>query len=195
MCAVKQKLDRPTQSPRSTPFPDQIWTICMEFGKSATKFDRPHAESCPNVRRNADPPKLPTLFPNCMHYRLNWPEKGVHNPHDLMELFPMPQGYTVELLYRAANAFLITLGLDSVPESFWTKSVLNAPTDADQEMKCQPRAWDFCKDDDVRWARPRSGKLKGCDEHCWVWWSLRTEDRSSGLESHENVHKSQLLTG
>ena len=38
----------------------------MEFGKSVTKLDRPHAESCPNVRRNADPPKLPALFPNCM---------------------------------------------------------------------------------------------------------------------------------
>ena len=50
----------------------------MEFGKSTTKFDRPHAESCPNVRRNADPPKLPALFPTCMHYRLNWPEKGVY---------------------------------------------------------------------------------------------------------------------
>ena len=49
----------------------------MEFGKSATNFDSPHAESCPNGRRNAEPPKLPALFPNSMHCCLNWPEKGV----------------------------------------------------------------------------------------------------------------------
>ena len=60
-----------------TPFSDQLWTICMEFSKSATNFDSPHAESCPNGRRNAEPPKLPALFPNCMHCRLNWPGKGV----------------------------------------------------------------------------------------------------------------------
>ena len=61
----------------STPFSDQLWTICMELGKSATNFDRPHAESCTTGRRNAEPPKLPALFPNCMHCRLNWPEKDV----------------------------------------------------------------------------------------------------------------------
>ena len=59
----------------TTPFSDQLWTICMEFGKSATNFDRPHAESCPNGRRNVEPPKLPALFPNCMHCGLNWPRK------------------------------------------------------------------------------------------------------------------------
>ena len=61
----------------TTPFSDQLWTICMEFGQSATKFDSPHAESCPNDRRNAEASKLPALFPNCMHCRLDWPEKGV----------------------------------------------------------------------------------------------------------------------
>ena len=59
-------------------FSDQLWTICMEFSKSATNFDSPHAESCPNGRRNTEPPKLLALFPNCMHCRLTWPEKGVY---------------------------------------------------------------------------------------------------------------------
>ena len=49
----------------------------MEFGKSAANFDSPPAESFPNGRRNAEPPKLHTLLPNCTHCRLNWPEKGV----------------------------------------------------------------------------------------------------------------------
>ena len=60
-----------------SPFSDQLWTICLKFGKSATNFDSPLAESCPNGRRNDEPPKLPALFPSCMHCRLNCPEKGV----------------------------------------------------------------------------------------------------------------------
>ena len=60
-----------------TPFSGQFWTICMEFGKSATNFDIPAAESCPNGRRTTVPPKLPALFPKCMNCHLNWPEKGV----------------------------------------------------------------------------------------------------------------------
>ena len=54
----------------------------MEFGKNATNFDTPPAESCPNGRRNAEPPKLPALFLNYMHWRLNWPEKVVHTRTD-----------------------------------------------------------------------------------------------------------------
>ena len=50
----------------------------MQFCTSATDFDIAAAESCPTGHRSADPPKLPALFPKCMHYRLNWPEKGVY---------------------------------------------------------------------------------------------------------------------
>ena len=53
----------------------------MEFGKSATNFDSSHAEACPNGSRNAESPKLPALFPNCMHCRLTSPEKGVDGVH------------------------------------------------------------------------------------------------------------------
>ena len=35
-------------------FSDQLWTICMEFGESATNCAIPVAESCPNGRRNAE---------------------------------------------------------------------------------------------------------------------------------------------
>ena len=57
-------------------FFNQVWTICMEFGKSATYFDSQHAESCPYGRRNTEPSKLPALFLNFMHCHLDWPEKG-----------------------------------------------------------------------------------------------------------------------
>ena len=56
-----------------TPFSDQLWIICMKFGKSATNFDIPAAESCPNGRRPAEMPKLHPLLPKCMHCSLNRP--------------------------------------------------------------------------------------------------------------------------
>ena len=49
----------------------------MQFGKRATNFDIATAESCPTGRRTAETPKLPALFPKCMHCRPNWPVKGV----------------------------------------------------------------------------------------------------------------------
>ena len=52
----------------------------MHFGKSAANFDIAAAESYPTGRRTDETPKLPALFPKCMHCRLNWPEKGVCTP-------------------------------------------------------------------------------------------------------------------
>ena len=49
----------------------------MHFGKSAANFDIAAAESYQTGRRTDETPKLPALFPKCMHCRLNWPEKGV----------------------------------------------------------------------------------------------------------------------
>ena len=55
----------------------------MEFGKSATNFDRPHAESCPNGRRNAEPPtslaiisELHALPPKLAGKRCTYPSQG-----------------------------------------------------------------------------------------------------------------------
>ena len=66
-----------------TPFSNQLQTTCMEFGKNATDFNSSTAESCPNGRRNAEPPKLTALFSNCMHCRLNWP-KNVYMHQSLL---------------------------------------------------------------------------------------------------------------
>ena len=67
--------NNPTRTVLATTFYDQFWTICMYFGKSATNFGIAAAESRRTGHRSADSPKLPALFPKCMHCRLNWPEK------------------------------------------------------------------------------------------------------------------------
>ena len=74
---------QPQQRIYNTHFSDQFWTICMHFGKSAANFDIAAAESYPTGRRTDETPKLPALFPKCMHCRLNWPEKGVDRHSNL----------------------------------------------------------------------------------------------------------------
>ena len=87
-----------------TPFSNQICTICMEFGKNATNFDSPHAEIRIIPER---PPKLPALFPNCMHCRLNWPEKAVYTMLALHCICPRPP----------------TLCFDPWPSPYWCKNI------------------------------------------------------------------------
>ena len=60
-----------------TTFSDQLWTICMEFGKSATNFDSPAAESCPNGRRNEGTAELPCTFSKMHALPPKLTEKGV----------------------------------------------------------------------------------------------------------------------
>ena len=82
----------------------------MEFGKSATNFDSPHAESCPNGPQKAEPPKLPALFSNCMYCRLNWPEKGIYVIVGIGRLRRVGQvGGTRDFKENQADERLITL--------------------------------------------------------------------------------------
>ena len=88
---LKAKLDDLTQhgliTPVTgpTPWVSNLHHFPTNFGRSACNSVkvqpistlRPpnHAQSA--AESAAKPPKLPALFPKCMHYRLNWREKGV----------------------------------------------------------------------------------------------------------------------
>lgn len=55
------------------------------------------------------------------------------------------QNYTVEKMFRLAESFFTSIGLDAMPESFWSNSVMVKPKD--KEMVCHASAWDVSKDD------------------------------------------------
>ena len=55
------------------------------------------------------------------------------------------QNYTVDKIFRLAESFFTSIGLDAMPESFWNRSVLVKPKD--KEMVCHASAWDVSKDD------------------------------------------------
>lgn len=55
------------------------------------------------------------------------------------------QQYTPKKMFKLAQSFFVSLGLDPMPQTFWNKSVIRKPKG--KQMVCHPSAWDFCKGD------------------------------------------------
>lgn len=51
-------------------------------------------------------------------------------------------------MYRVAEEFFTSIGLDKMPTSFWNKSMLEKP--ANRDVVCHASAWDFYDGEDVR---------------------------------------------
>jgi len=51
-------------------------------------------------------------------------------------------------MYQVAEEFFTSIGLDPMPQGFWTKSMLVKPSDRD--VVCHASAWDFYDGDDFR---------------------------------------------
>lgn len=58
------------------------------------------------------------------------------------------QGYDPVRMFQLADQFFASLGMKSVPDSFWTSSMLERPLDRD--VVCHASAWDFCNGVDYR---------------------------------------------
>ena len=58
------------------------------------------------------------------------------------------QGYDPVRMFQLADQFFVSLGMKSVPDSFWTASMLEKPVD--REVVCHASAWDFCNGRDFR---------------------------------------------
>ena len=51
-------------------------------------------------------------------------------------------------MFKVAEAFFVSIGLEPMTETFWKKSMLVKPTD--REVVCHASAWDFYAEDDFR---------------------------------------------
>lgn len=60
------------------------------------------------------------------------------------------QQYTATKMFKLAQSFFVSLGLDPMPHSFWNKSVITKPKH--RRMVCHPSAWDF-GNGDVRYRK------------------------------------------
>ncbi|KAF2347543.1 Peptidase M2 peptidyl-dipeptidase A, partial [Trinorchestia longiramus] len=75
---------------------------------------------------------------------LPYPQRSPYNITSQM----LRQGYTPTKMFRLADNFYRSLGLDPVPRSFWRDSMLNRPRDRD--VVCHASAWDMCNGRDYR---------------------------------------------
>uniref|UniRef100_A0AAR5P344 Angiotensin-converting enzyme n=1 Tax=Dendroctonus ponderosae TaxID=77166 RepID=A0AAR5P344_DENPD len=60
----------------------------------------------------------------------------------------LKQNYSVTKIFRTAEAFFKSINLTAMPESFWTNSILEKPSDRD--IVCHASAWDFQDGKDFR---------------------------------------------
>ncbi|XP_070546857.1 angiotensin-converting enzyme-like [Ptychodera flava] len=58
------------------------------------------------------------------------------------------QNYTAIKIFELTDQFFIDLGMEAVPDSFWTDSMLEKPDD--REVVCHASAWDFYNGKDFR---------------------------------------------
>lgn len=66
-------------------------------------------------------------------------------------------------MFRVAEEFFTSLGLLPMPPEFWTRSMLEKPTDG-RQVVCHASAWDFYNRKDFR---SKHGREKG------GFWSFR----------------------
>jgi len=60
------------------------------------------------------------------------------------------QNWTPKKMFKKAEDFFTSMGLDPMPQEFWTGSILEKPTDPGRELVCHASAWDFYNGKDFR---------------------------------------------
>ena len=58
-------------------------------------------------------------------------------------------GYNPIRIFRTAEQFFLSLGLEPMPREFYLRSMLQKPLD--REVICHAGAWDFCNGRDYRY--------------------------------------------
>ncbi|KAM4843255.1 angiotensin-converting enzyme-like protein Ace3 [Thomomys bottae] len=76
---------------------------------------------------------------------LPYPKKP---PEDITKIMK-GQHWKPDKMFQEADTFFTSLGLMSIPNEFWKKSMLEKPTDG-REVECHASAWNFHKDNDFR---------------------------------------------
>ncbi|MBI4914568.1 MAG: M2 family metallopeptidase [Acidobacteria bacterium] len=79
-------------------------------------------------------------------YALVEPYKG-ESPPDVTAILKREK-WSEERMVRTAEGFYTSLGLDPLPDDFWTRSLFRQPRDRD--VQCHASAWDVTYSDDLR---------------------------------------------
>jgi peptidyl-dipeptidase A len=75
------------------------------------------------------------------------PETGGTSSYDLTNLLTT-QNYDAQRMVKTGEGFYVSMGLDSLPQTFWERSMITRPQD--REVVCHASAWDVDNVDDIR---------------------------------------------
>lgn len=105
---------------------------------------------------------------------------GDQTSYDLTVLLAQ-NGYDAEKIVRTAESFYASLGFDPLPDTFWQRSMLVAPSDLARKVVCHPSAWDIDARDDLR--------LKACFKG--DAYAFETAHHEIGHNIYQRAYKDQ----
>lgn len=101
------------------------------------------------------------------------------NCYNKKDIFTLIQNYNVTHMYRVAEDFFMSIGMEKMTDAFWQNSMLVKPTDRD--VVCHASAWDFYDENDFRSAyvsqvvffnnknqSTESNRIPSCQMHVYV---------------------------
>ncbi|XP_052258696.1 angiotensin-converting enzyme-like [Dreissena polymorpha] len=129
------------------------------FDQLAPLYDELHAYVRRKLKMHYDPKHFPSSGHIPAHLLGNMWAQQWNNIYALLEPYPgkgnqnitkamTEQKYNVTHMYRLAEEFFVSIGLQPMPDSFWTNSMLVKPPDRD--VVCHASAWDFHNGTDFR---------------------------------------------
>ncbi len=122
-------------------------------------YDELHCHVRARLAERYGAERVPAGEPIPAHLLGNMWSQTWDNIYELVEPYPgvsnldvtgamEADGYTVEKMFRQAEDFYTSLGMQALPDSFWDNSMFTRP--ADRDVVCHPSAWPLDGDTDVR---------------------------------------------
>ena len=122
-------------------------------------YDELHCHVRAKLAEQYGDDRVPAAEPIPAHLLGNMWSQTWDNIYGLVEPYPgvsnldvtgamEAQGYTVEQMFRQAEDFYTSLGMEALPDSFWDNSMFTRP--ADRDVVCHASAWPIDGDTDVR---------------------------------------------
>ncbi len=122
-------------------------------------YDELHCHVRSKLAEQYGEDRVPLDQPIPAHLLGNMWSQTWDNIYDLVEPYPgvsnldvtgamEAQGYSVEDMFRQAEDFYTSLGMEALPDSFWERTMFTRPDGRD--VVCHPSAWSLDGDTDVR---------------------------------------------
>ncbi|MFO0619488.1 MAG: M2 family metallopeptidase [Polyangiaceae bacterium] len=132
---------------------ERLWTQVKPL------YDDLHCYVRKKLRTKWGKEKIPEKAPIPAHVLGNMWSQSWENIESLVQPYPgaanldvtrglVAKNYTTKMMVKSAEDFFVSLGMKTLPETFWSRSLFDKPRD--REVECHASAWDIDLRGDVR---------------------------------------------